>query len=257
MLKLVERTVVKDCEALIAVNKLTARYFRMLGAHRTVTIYTGVEGDFQPCEAEIPTLKARYNLEDRRVVLYAGTLNIGEVGAPSGYDLMMPLTALPKILEEIPDATLVFVGDGNGKQSLMRLSRAINVQRDVIFTGFMSRKEVFTWIGAADVVLVPYADAPNNRLTTPTKLWEYMAIGRPIVATRFPGIGEVIRDGHNGLLYPVGSVDELARCVVRILGSRQLAMRLASTAKQDFIERYSFQPNWSKLIGLYDQILRE
>lgn len=254
LLKFVERTVVTGCAALITVNVLTSKYFRKSGVKRTVAIYTGAGRQFQPCEADIDSLRAKYHLNQRRVILYAGSLNIGQPGASSGYDLELPLKALPKILEEIPNATLVFVGDGNGKQLLMRLSKSNGVHRDVIFTGFMSRKEVFTWISAADVVLVPYADAPNNRLTLPTKLWEYMAIGRPIVATRLPGICEVIEDGQNGLLYRAGSVDDLTQCILRILTNRQLAMHLISNAKQDFVARYSFQSNWPKLIALYDNI---
>jgi glycosyltransferase involved in cell wall biosynthesis len=254
LLKLTERIVVTNCAALITVNSLASKYFKTMGAQRTLPIYTGVGREIPSSENEVPSLRTRYNLKHKRVILYAGTLTLAEVGAPIGYDLTLPLTTLPKILRQIPDAALVYVGEGNGKEPLIRLARSIGVQRDVVFTGLVSRKEVFRWITAADVLLVPYVDTPNNRLTTPTKLYEYMAVGRPIVATRFPGIREIIQDGRNGLLYQAGSANDLSRCIISILSNNQLATRLASTAKRDFVTRYSYEPNWSKLIALYDDI---
>lgn len=169
--------------------------------------------------------------------------------------MTLPIRALPQILEIVRDASLIFVGDGTGEELLRKAAKSIGVESKVLFTGFVSRKEVFKWIDTADVVIVPLLDTPNNKLTIPTKLLEYLAVGRPIVATRLPGICELIEDGRNGLLYGVGSVDEFSQCVVRILRDKELAQRLALNARADSERKYSFESNLPKLISLYDAVI--
>jgi glycosyltransferase involved in cell wall biosynthesis len=251
ILKAVEKLVVIHSAGLITVNEIVADYFKQYGGPTPVAISTGTKIDI--VNSRETTSKLSRKLK-KHVILYQGNLDIVE-GETSGYNLTLPLRAMTLILSSIPDTTLVYVGDGTGKDILQKKVKMMGLQGNVVLTGFLPRRQVFEWMKTANVLLIPYADSPNNRSTVPTKLYEYMAIGRPVVATRFPGIMRVLNHEWNGLLYSVNSVEEFAQCILRILNDPKLAKRLASNAFRDFNSKYSVEKNWPKLISLYDSII--
>ena len=66
-----------------------------------------------------------------------------------------------------------------------------------------------------------------------TKFFEYMAAGRPIVASGLPAIREILRDGENAVLVPAGDPTAIAGAIQRLIDDRQLAERLATTAHRE------------------------
>lgn len=253
LMKSLEYLVVANSKAVITVNQRVADYFNQYRGANAIAIYTGAKIDKKILTA--PSHES-HKLSHKRIILYQGALNMASVGKPAIYNLALPIKAMPIILNSTPDAILVFVGEGTGRRNLEKLSESMKLTEQVIFTGFLSQNQVFEWINAASVVLIPYADNPNCRTTVPSKLYEYMAIGKPIVATCFPGIQEVIEDENNGLLYGVDSLDEFCRCVLKILNNLELAKKLSLNAKRDFFSKYSLEKNWPKLISVYDQIIK-
>lgn len=251
LMKSIERVVITNSSGLITVNECVAEYFKLFGGPIPIAIYTGTQIDVKNL-GKIPLDNQK--IQNKRVILYQGSLNMTSIGKSAMYDLTLPLNAMPYILNNVPDTVLVYVGDGSGRLKLEEMTRSMGLIDKVVFTGFISQKQVFDWIRIADVVLVPYADNPNNYTTVPSKLYEYMAVGKPIVATRFLGILEILANEHNGLLYKVGSINEFTNLVLRILNNSKLAERLALNAKLDFVSKYSIEKNWPKLILLYDSI---
>ena len=251
-MKSIERLVVVNSAGIITVNKRVAEYYSLFRGPAPVAIYTGTHLNVEGIE-EI--LSNNHRLTGGRVILYQGSLNMTSIGKPATYDLMLPLRAMPSILKDFPDAVLVYVGEGSGRQQLEESTRAMRLEKNVIFTGFIPQKRVYGWIGRADVVLIPYADNPNCHTTVPSKLYEYMAVGKPIVATDFPGISEIVENKRNGLLYNVNSIDDFTECVLRLLKDSELAQKIASSARKDFFSKYSLEKNWPKLISLYDSII--
>lgn len=251
LMKSIERLVITNSKGIITVNKHVAAYFKQYGGPTPVAIYTGTKINTNELGK---TFIQNRKLSNKRIILYQGTLDMVTIGEPVFYNLELPLKAMPQILKNFPDAVLVYVGEGSGKSKLERESRLMGLDDKVIFTGFISQEEVFHWIKKAEIVLVPFADNPNCHTTVPTKLYEYMAVGKPIVATRLPGISEILDHEHNGLLYTVNSMNDFSKCVLQLFNDSKLAKRLSSNAQRDFISKYSLEKNWPKLISLYDSI---
>ena len=252
-LKMIEGIVVSNSKGLVTVNNQVATYFKLYRGPVPTAIYTGTKFDIIE-QKNNPTMIKK--LQNKNVILYQGTLNLNPAGKPSIYDLALPLKAMKRILIDDPDALLVYVGAGTGKLILEKKAKSMGLASKVIFTGFIPQEHVFNWINIAKVVLIPYADNPNNHTTVPSKLYEYMAVGKPIVATRFPGILEILKDEYNGLLYTVGSVDDFSASVLSILTDPILANKLSSNAKSDYLNKYTLSKNWSKLISLYDSLTK-
>lgn len=105
---------------------------------------------------------------------------------------------------------------------------------NVRFTGFLPPSKVPPYLAAADILVLPTtADLPYASYTSPLKLFEYMAAGRPIVASDLPVLREVLRHEENALLFPPGDPAALAAAVERLWADPELRKRLAETARQD------------------------
>jgi glycosyltransferase involved in cell wall biosynthesis len=87
----------------------------------------------------------------------------------------------------------------------------------------------------------------SARYTSPLKLFEYMAAGKPIVASDLPALAEVLRHGENALLAEAGNPDALAAAIRRVLEDRALAERIARTAF-DEAPNYSWQRRADRLV---------
>ena len=101
--------------------------------------------------------------------------------------------------------------------------------------GHVPPDQVPAYLAAADLLILPNSarSETSARFTSPMKLFEYMAAGRPIVASRLPSLQEVLRDGENAVLADPDDAVSLARKIVDISGDEVLSGRIASTARQE------------------------
>jgi glycosyltransferase involved in cell wall biosynthesis len=131
--------------------------------------------------------------------------------------------------EDTPRHTrLLVVGDGPARGDLEALAQRLRISDRVRFTGVIPRDKVPEHVAAFDVALqpavVPYA--------SPLKLFEYLALGKAIVAPRQPNIEEVLTDGGNALLFDAGEEGGLERALTRLCHDVALRERVAAGASQ-------------------------
>jgi L-malate glycosyltransferase len=127
-------------------------------------------------------------------------------------------------------ATLVMIGDGPERVDAENEARELGVPQDVRFLGRLD--SVASLLQASDLFILP-----SQTESFGLAALEAMACGSPVVASRAGGLTEVIDDGANGILEPVGSVEAMGRRAVELLRDpeRHAAMRAAAIAKaQDF-----------------------
>jgi glycosyltransferase involved in cell wall biosynthesis len=122
------------------------------------------------------------------------------------------------------NARLLVVGDGPARADLERLAAELRLGERVRFTGVIAREHVPEHVAAFDVALqpavVPYA--------SPLKLFEYLALGKAIVAPRVPNIEEVLVDGDNALLFDGQAGDGLEQALTRLCADAALRQRIAA-----------------------------
>ena len=140
-------------------------------------------------------------------------------------------------LAEVPDAEARIVGGQPGEGDHVRLdarARERGVAPRVTFTGWLPPASVKAELARAHVLVLPNPRThTSERYTSPLKLFEYLASGRPIVASDLAAIREVLRDDENALLVEPGSAAALAGALRRIAGDRALGERLAARAFED------------------------
>jgi glycosyltransferase involved in cell wall biosynthesis len=131
------------------------------------------------------------------------------------------------------NAALLVVGDGPARPGLERLAGELRVADRVRFTGVVDRERIPGYVAAFDVALQPAAVS----YASPLKLFEYMALGKPIVAPRQPNIEEILTDGDNALLFDPSGSRTLEQVLTRMCTDGGLRNHLAEAAAETIVRR--------------------
>lgn len=165
------------------------------------------------------------------VLLYLGSLHVWK-----GVETAIAAMA------RIPGAVLRIAGGPDSRvRELEAQARALGVQDRVEFLGHVNPLRRFEVIAAADVCLLPLGNYRiGQRHTSPLKLFEYLAMGKPVVAADMPALREVITHQETALLFPSGDVPALAEQINQLLADAALRARLGAAA-QSLAQSYGWQ----------------
>ncbi len=145
------------------------------------------------------------------------------------------------------DARLRFmlVGDGDLRPEVENMVRSAGLSERVRFTGLVAPAEVPAHLGACDILLSPHLPFEDGTpfFGSPTKLFEYLAAGRPVVASRLGQIGRVVEDGTTGLLFEPGDAPAFRSAVLRLAADPELRARLGREARKTAERRYTWEAN--------------
>jgi len=157
--------------------------------------------------------------------------------------------------ELVARSKLVLVGRGGGFDAARQLAASLGLSGDVVFTGPVPSEATPGMLAAADILLSPQVSNQDGSLFfgSPTKLFEYMAMGKPIIASDLAQIGEILADGDTAILTPPGDVPALADALERGFANPAGLMPLGKAART-LLES---QHTWSVRISALDAALRD
>jgi glycosyltransferase involved in cell wall biosynthesis len=169
----------------------------------------------------------------------AQELTVGFIGT---FGLWHGAALLPALVEQVPEARFVLIGDGGLWGQVRDEIRSRGLQDRTLLPKLVDREHALELLAACDVCVSPHVPNPDGTpfFGSPTKLFEYMGLGKAIVASDLDQIGEVIEQERNGLLCPPGDVDAAAAAVTRLLQDAPLRSRLATAALHDAVTRFSW-----------------
>jgi len=200
---------------------------------------------FQP---GVGGLAARHELgvtEDETVAGFVGTF-----GPWHGV-----LTLAQSIASMPGDSKVRFllIGAGRFRDEVEQIIRDAGKEQQVIFAGHVDHKKVPALLDACDILLSPHVPLEDGSdfFGSPTKLFEYMAMGKGIVASRLGQIGDVLVDEETALLVEPGNVKELTDAILRLANSPELCARLGAAARRVAVERHTWKQNAQRVINQY------
>lgn len=195
-------------------------------------------------------IRRNLGLSSEPVVMWIG-------GFYPWHDLDLLLESFAQVIQRYPDVKLVLVGDGPSQPLVAQKVHQNGLQQSVIMTGAITHENVPAMLSIADIAVVPSApvSASGGGTGTPLKLFEYMAAGKPIVASAVNQATEVIQHGHTGLLVEAGNVNRFAEAIHMLLNDPEKRARLGKNARQQAVERYSWEEYTRRLEEIYLDVL--
>ena len=148
------------------------------------------------------------------------------------------IKSMPLILSKCPQAQLLIVGDGQMKQELMNLCRQIGVFDKTTFVGMVSYNRVPLYMNAGDVCVSCKTGLRSGY--SPLKLCEYMACGKPVVASRASGL-EILEDSQGGILVEPENTAEIATAITRLLQDVDLRRKMGENGRKYVVENQSWE----------------
>jgi glycosyltransferase involved in cell wall biosynthesis len=160
-------------------------------------------------------------------------------------------------IERLPDVRALIVGGLAGEPDLERIRALAGRMAPgrVTFAGQVDPPRVAGLLRQADVLVLPNTPGRvSAAYTSPLKLFEYMASGRPIVASDLPALREVLRPDENAVLFEAGNAGALAAGLARVLGDAALASRLAAQARED-VREWTWDKRAARIEALLEAVI--
>ena len=150
-----------------------------------------------------------------------------------------------------PRLRFVLMGDGLLHGEMRSALAAYEQSGQVIFTGPLPRNKVAEYLDACDILVSPHVPMPDGSkfFGSPTKLFEYMAMGKGIVASRLDQLAEVLEHDRTALLVTPGDPEELAAAILRLALDRAKREALGAAARKAAVERHSWARNVACALG--------
>lgn len=149
---------------------------------------------------------------------------------------------------------LLIVGDGPGREALEQYARSNGFAAAVTFTGNVPHDAIPDYIAAMDVTVAPYKPY-ENFYYSPIKIFEYMIMGKPVVAGRIGQVEEVIDHAETGLLFEPGNIAELTAALLQLVNEAALRRRLGENARVWVQKERTWENNAGQVAGIAKSLM--
>jgi glycosyltransferase involved in cell wall biosynthesis len=246
-LRALERRHLRDASLVVVVSKVLREELVAQGVDRERILVNpnGVNVD------RLARVRAQAPAEWRRRLGRPEAPTVGFIGT---FGLWHGVRFLPSMIASVAaeraDARWILVGDGplfdEVREDIARLGMADRVE----LTGIVPHERAVELLAACDVCVSPHVPNPDGTrfFGSPTKLFEYMGLGRAIVASDLEQIGEVLDDGRTGLLCPPGDASAAAAAIVRLVADDDLRRRLGTGALEVARSTYSWDAHARRIL---------
>ena len=209
-------------------------------ARRIAVIPNGINPDRFDGGEDVDSAKRALGLEGHLVLGFTGFVRDWH-----GLDKVITMIAA-----DPPDSQryLLIVGDGPARGALERQARELKVEQRVRFTGVVGRDQVASHVAAFDIALNPAVVA----YASPLKLFEYLALGKAIIAPAQPNIEEILTDGDNAVLFDPADQYGMAGAIERLSGNAALRRQVGANARLTIdAQKLTWKANAEQVVKLF------
>lgn len=241
--KLIDKLCMCLCDRVVVLSEWSKRRINAMGGIPLSNILVFPSGTdtklFHPMEKEHACQKLGLD----PTCNYVGF--IGSFLAYQGIDIL--IDAAPLVLEKIHNTRFLLVGDGPMMIAWEKKAQGKGIQDHFIFTGHVPYREVPNYIGAMDVCVAPHHQETNQ--ASPVKLFDYMASGRPIVASDIEVVREIVADSGCAVLVAPNRAEDIAKAIIRLLKDNNLRKDLSVKGRDYAVVHYDRRKLTAALFG--------
>jgi glycosyltransferase involved in cell wall biosynthesis len=242
--KLMESAVFAEADEVVVINEELKEYAAFMGAHpeQISVIRAGIDLERFGPQVEGRLVRERYGIEDHETVLFF----MGWLYQFSGMQEI--LTELAKHRRNDVRIRVLIVGDGDAYEELEQMRKDLRLESSVILAGKQPYDKIPEFIAAADICLLPAHNNKIMRHVVPIKMYEYMAMGKPVIATALPGVMKEFGI-ENGVLYIERPEDALEKAMELIKAD---AIEAQGEKAREYIKDY----DWGSVVDQFEKTLR-
>ncbi|MEY3400052.1 MAG: hypothetical protein RLZZ486_520 [Actinomycetota bacterium] len=208
-------------------------------ASKLIRVAPGIDTDhFSPCDSM--SLRQRHGLGSRPTIV-----SVGRLVHRKGQDRL--IEALPKVLESIPDAALVLVGEGPHRKHLDGLVNKYDLSGNVFFIGRINFAELPNYIGMGDVFAMPSRSRLFGLEVEGLGIvyLEASSCGLPVIGGSSGGAPDAVLDGETGYVVDGNDLTAISTQIVRLLSDAKLRKEMGERGRKWAIENWRWEI-WSK-----------
>jgi glycosyltransferase involved in cell wall biosynthesis len=166
--------------------------------------------------------------------------------------------AFAEIAPRIPSAQLLLVGDGRELDTTLELLESMQLGSRFTSTGTVPPAQVPAYLDACDVLVAPHVPLPGGApfFGSPTKIFEYMAARKAIVASNLGQIGEVLEHRRTAWLVEPGDVSSLRHGLEAVAADEGLRRALGDAARKQANARHTWRHNAERIMSAYSDLAR-
>ena len=193
-------------------------------------------------------VRDKYLLENQTVIGFIGTFGPWHGAEKLAEAFGMLLKTYPDMRNRV---RLLLIGDGAKRKEVESALEKFDVGDAAILTGSVPQHEGAKYLAACDILASPHV--PNADGTpffgSPTKLFEYMAMGKAIVASNLDQIGEVLEHNRTAWMVKPGNTDDLMRGLKTLYENAELRARLGDAAWQEALANYTWEAHTGRIVA--------
>jgi len=244
--KIIESKILKNADRVITINEKLRDYAIKMGANpdKIHVVRAGIDLKRYDQNIDGVGIRKRYGIKEEDAVLFF----MGWLYHFSG--LKEVALELAKIKDEKPNIKLLIVGDGDAFNDLQKIREKYHLDNQVILTGKQPYEKIPEFIAASDICLLP-ADPTEEIMQdiVPIKMYEYMAMGKPVITTKLPGVMKEFGEDH-GVIY-LDKPEDVLKKAIDLIDNGTLKEHGLKARK--FVERC----NWDDIVDEFEKVLEE
>jgi glycosyltransferase involved in cell wall biosynthesis len=194
-------------------------------------------------------IRRQHAIQDRFLIGFVGSFGPWH-GAPA------LAGAFVEVAARLPTAHLLLVGDGRELEASLDILRKGGVAHRATVTGQVPPNAIPAYLDACDVLVAPHVPLPGGAefFGSPTKLFEYMAAGKAIVASRLGQIGDVLQHGVTAWMVQPGDRADLSAALLAVADDPELRSELGANARRKAREDHTWRLNARRVIEAYGAV---
>ena len=232
LLEAIEDHLYRRAALIVVVAESTRSYLAGKGvpAEKISVVPNGIDVKYLASAQAAPDkLREELGLDGKFIVSYIGTHGMSHA-------LEVALKAAKK-LETDPAIHFLFVGEGAEKENLKRLASELRLD-NATFINAQPREHLLSFYGASDVSLVPLKRLPIFKKVLPSKLFELMGAGCPVICAVEGEAAALVRSALAGLCIEPENVDALVEAIIQLRGDRELRAEMSGNGRSFVKTRY-------------------
>ena len=242
--KQIEREQLVLSDVPVVISPALKKYFEKqhaLDGSRIICTHNAIDPSLVKSDSErVQEIRLRYQLGGDQVVGFVGSLNKYQ-----RVDLL--IEAAGQLVGRYPGLKFLIVGDNTGLGELKKLCERLSIKDRVIFTGKVPHEDVFNFIEAMDITVLP----DNLWYGSPTKIFEYGAMGKVVVAPDNETMRDLIENGKEGLLSQP-KANSIAEAISFLLDHPKKRQEMACAFKQKVHTQYTWMQNVRDVLQAID-----